>query len=81
MNLIVDNRNDYFTGGNEIMEKVIYYGALFDYCHDDITVIGNIGTDAVQAVKYVYHGTETIEEQATLENLRQIDEGTEKLNE
>lgn len=81
LNFIVDNRYDYFTGGNEMMEKVIYYGALLDYCYDDTTVISNIGTDAVQAVKYVYRGAETIEDQATLENLRQIDEGIKELNE
>ena len=81
LNFIVDNRCNYFTGGNEMMENVIYYGALLDYCYDDSTVISNIGTDAVQAVKYVYRGAETIEDKATLENLRQIDEEVEKLNE
>lgn len=79
LDFIVDNVNKYFTGGNEMIEKVIYYGALLNYCYDDDSEISKIGNDAVQSVKYVYRGAETIEDKATLENMKQLREEIDKL--
>ena len=60
---------------NETMEKTMYYGYYLEYAYeanDPSNVYANLGMDADQAVKYVYRGTETIEDDHVTENLRQI---------
>lgn len=62
---------------NETMEKTMYYGYYLEYAYeadDPTNVYANLGMDAYQAVKYVYRGTETIEDDHVTENLRQIAE-------
>lgn len=65
--------------GNEIMEQAIYNGAIVEYYYtgrDDVRA--SVGMDTVQAVKYVYRGVETVLDDATQENIRQIKKGIEK---
>lgn len=79
LDFIQANYNDYFVD-NETMEKTMYYGALLEYAHqEEKDTIGKIGMDAVQVVKYVYRNNETPEDQATLENLKQIKDGFAEL--
>ena len=70
---IRDTYPDYFVD-DATMEKTMYYGCLLDYAFDDSDIRSNLGTDANQAVKYVYRKVETVEDQATQENLSQIQE-------
>lgn len=64
--------------GPEIMEQAIYNGALVEYFYYVTDRIrSDIGADTVQSVKYVYRGIETVLDDATLENIRQIKEGIE----
>ena len=37
------------------------------------------GTDLVQAIKYVYRGAENVTDDATIENLRQIDKDLDNI--
>lgn len=65
--------------GPEIMEQAIYNGTLVEYFYYVTDrVRSDIGMDTVQAVKYVYRGIETVLDDATQENIRQIKEGIEK---
>lgn len=75
---IVDTVPQWYDGP-EIMEQAIYNGALVEYYYtgrDDVRA--DVGVDTVQAVKYVYRGVETALDDATQENIRQIEEGIEK---
>ena len=72
MQFLKDNYTNYYAN-NETMEKVMYYGYLLEYAYKDIdNSIFNLGQDANQAVKYVYRGTETVDDTATQENLKQV---------
>ena len=72
MQFLKDNYTNYYAN-NETMEKVMYYGCLLEYAYKDIDdSIFNLGQDANQAVKYVYRGTETVDDTATQENLKQV---------
>lgn len=65
--------------GSEIMEQAIYNGAIVEYYYtgkDDIRAA--VGTDTVQSVKYVYRGVETVLDDSTQENIRQIKKGIEE---
>lgn len=72
---------------NDVMEQTIYYGSLLEYYYaidNDpykgfVSIEGEIGMDAVQAVKYVYRNVESPEDTATIENINQINENLEKL--
>lgn len=65
--------------GPEVMEQAIYNGTLVEYFYYVTDrVRSDIGKDTVQAVKYVYRGVETVLDDATQENIRQIKEGIEK---
>lgn len=65
--------------GPEIMEQAIYNGTLVEYFYYVTDrVRSDIGADTVQSVKYVYRGVETVLDDATQENIRQIEEGIEK---
>lgn len=78
---IVDHYPDYYTD-NEVMEQTMAYGFWLQYAYqDDVNsqTYAKLGTDVYQAVKYVYRGAETVEDDATQENLRQIQEHLETL--
>jgi hypothetical protein len=65
--------------GSEIMEQAIYNGAIVQYYYagrNDIR--SNVGTNVIQSVKYVYRGVETVLDDSTRENIRQIKKGIEK---
>lgn len=67
---------------NETMEKTMYYGYYLEYAYeadDPTNVYANLGMDTYQAVKYVYRGTETVEDEHVQENLKQIAEILEAL--
>lgn len=74
LNFLKDNYPNYFTD-NETMEKVMYYGAFLEYSFEGKginDVCATLGQDALQAVKYVYRGVDSIEDDATQENLKQV---------
>ena len=83
----IKNNIDNLFADNETMEKTIYYGSLLEYYyaidHDSYKgfndIRGEIGMDAVQAVKYVYRNTETPNDEHVTENIRQIKENRAKL--
>lgn len=67
---------------NETMEKTMYYGYYLEYAYADngsTNVYANLGMDTYQAVKYVYRGTESTEDDHVIENLRQISEWLNEL--
>lgn len=72
---------NYFVD-NETMEKTMYYGYYLEYAYmsdDPTNAYANLGMDTYQAVKYVYRGTETVEDEHVQENLKQIAEILEAL--
>lgn len=76
LSYLKDNYPNYFTD-NETMEKVMYYGAFLQYSFEDKGLndtCAALGMDAVQSVKYVYRGSEKIEDPSTQENLKQVEE-------
>lgn len=60
-----------FYDSTEIMEKVMYCGYYLEYS-DFGDAVSQLGQDVEQAVKYVYRGAESAEDEATQENLDQI---------
>lgn len=75
---IVENVPQWYDGP-EIMEQAIYNGTIVEYFYYVTDrVRSDIGADTVQSVKYVYRGVETVLDDATQENIRQIKEGIEK---
>lgn len=62
----------YYANADD-MEKFMWYGFLLDYKYDDSDPRSELGTDLTQAIKYVYRFIETTYDDATQENLRQID--------
>lgn len=78
---IIDHYPDYYTD-NETMEQAMAYGFWLEYAYQDdeaSRTYAELGTDVSQAVKYVYRGAEAVEDDATQENLRQIQEHLETL--
>lgn len=76
LSYLKDNYPDYFTD-NETMEKVMYYGAFLEYSFDGNGIndtCATLGQDALQSVKYVYRGADSVEDQATQSNLEQVKE-------
>lgn len=69
---------NYFSN-NEIMEKSMYYGNLLDYAFDDNDARGRAGYNLVKSVKYVYRGTEKVEDEATQNNLKKIQKELAKI--
>ena len=69
---IIEHFPDFYTD-NEMMEKIIYCGYLLEYGYEGGDV-AKLGQDTYQAVKYVYRGAETVDSEATQENLRKIKE-------
>lgn len=86
VNYIKVNIDNLFAN-NEVMENTIYYGSLLEYYyaidHDSYNgfndIKGEIGMDAVQAVKGVYRNTETAQDQHVVENINQIKENLGKI--
>lgn len=68
---ISGNHPNYYTD-NSTMEKTMYYGAYLEYAYSDNADYARLGTDVLQAVKYVYRGAEKVEDQSTQSNLNQI---------
>lgn len=80
VSFIKNNRKNFYKD-IETMEKAIYYGYLLEYAFEDSDKdLANLGQDVYQAIKYVYRGVENIEDEATQENLRQIEEDLQKIN-
>lgn len=76
LSYLKDNYPNYFTD-NETMEKVMYYGAFLEYSFEGKginDVCATLGQDALQTVKYVYRGSDAIEDESTQSNLRQVKE-------
>ena len=68
-----------FYDTNKKMEMYMWYGCLLDYKYDDGDPRSELGTDLVQAIKYVYRKAEKESDNATQENLNQIDESLSKI--
>ena len=80
VSFIKNNRKNFYKD-TETMEKAMYYGYLLEYAFEDSDRdLANLGQDVYQAIKYVYRGVENIEDEATQENLRQIEEDLQKIN-
>ena len=84
---INDNYNNYWVD-NDIMQKTMYYGSLLECMTVDKAksdsnsverTIYDLGSDVVQAVKYVYRKAETVEDESTQSNLKQIKKGLDSL--
>lgn len=70
---------EYFSD-NDTMEHALYYGYYLEFAYDiNESQYAELGIDVEQAVKYVYRGTETVEDKHVQENLRQIAEILEAL--
>lgn len=78
ISFIRDTYPDYFTD-NEIMEKTMYYGYLLDYAYEDSDPYAKLGVDTYQVVKYVYRGAESVEDEATQANLKQLKDSLDNL--
>ena len=78
---IVEHYPDFYTD-NETMEQAIYYGYWLEYAYESdesARDYAELGMDLEQAVKYVYRGAESVEDDATQENLSQIREALEAI--
>lgn len=78
---IVEHYPDFYTD-NETMEQAISYGYWLEYAYesdDSARDYAELGMDLEQAVKYVYRGAESVEDDATQENLSQIREALEAI--
>lgn len=71
---------DYYDD-EKYMELYIYYGYLLDYVFDDSDPRSSLGTNLVQAIKYVYREAESIDDDHTQENLKQIQKNLENIPE
>lgn len=70
---IISDADHKFYNGPEEMERFMWYGYLLDHKFDDSDPRSALGMDLYQAIKYVYRGIETVLDDATHENLAQID--------
>lgn len=71
---IVEHYPDFYAD-NETMEQAISYGYWLEYAYQNDEAArdyAELGMDLEQAVKYVYRGAESVEDDATQENLSQI---------
>lgn len=78
---IVEHYPDFYTD-NETMEQAISYGYWLEYAYESdesARDYAELGMDLEQAVKYVYRGAESVEDDATQENLSQIREALEAI--
>lgn len=78
---IVEHYPDFYAD-NETMEQAILYGYWLEYAYESdesARDYAELGMDLEQAVKYVYRGAESVEDDATQENLSQIRESLEAI--
>ena len=78
---IVEHYPDFYAD-NETMEQAISYGYWLEYAYQNDEAASDyaeLGMDLEQAVKYVYRGSEGVEDDATQENLSQIRESLEAI--
>lgn len=78
---IVEHYPDFYTD-NKTMEQAISYGYWLEYAYESdesARDYAELGMDLEQAVKYVYRGAESVEDDATQENLSQIRESLEAI--
>ena len=78
---IVEHYPDFYAD-NETMEQAISYGYWLEYAYQNDEAARDYaepGMDLEQAVKYVYRGAESVEDDATQENLSQIRESLEAI--
>lgn len=78
---IVEHYPDFYMD-NETMEQAISYGYWLEYAYESdesARDYAELGMDLEQAVKYVYRGAESVEDDATQENLSQIREALEAI--
>mgnify|MGYP002535858935 CR=1 len=78
---IVEHYPDFYAD-NETMEQAISYGYWLEYAYESdesARDYAELGMDLEQAVKYVYRGAESVEDDATQENLSQIRESLEAI--
>lgn len=78
---IVEHYPDFYAD-NETMERAISYGYWLEYAYQNDEAArdyAELGMDVEQAVKYVYRGAESVEDDATQENLSQIRESLEAI--
>lgn len=78
---IVEHYPDFYTD-NETMEQAISYGYWLEYAYESdesARDYAELGMDLEQAVKYVYRGAESVEDDATQENISQIQEALEAI--
>ena len=87
LDFIKNNIDDCFKD-NDTMENMMYYGALLEYAYqnnenmeDNNIIMSNLGSDAVQTVKYVYRNVETKDDDSTKENISQVKDGIKKIEE
>lgn len=81
INYIYENYPDYFKD-NDTMEKTMYYGYYLEYAYaknGEDNIYANLGMDAYQAVKYVYRGSETTDDDHVTANLEQIKDSLSEL--
>lgn len=70
---IEDNIENCFDS-NEIMEKMMYYGALLDCKYEDDTALSQIGFQTLKTIKYVYRGIEKETDPVTVDNIAKLKE-------
>lgn len=78
---IVEHYPDFYAD-NETMEQAISYGYWLEYAYESdesARDYAELGMDLEQAVKYVYRGAESVEDDATQENLSQIRKSLEAI--
>ena len=78
---IVEHYPDFYAD-NETMERAISYGYWLEYAYQNDEAArdyAELGMDLEQAVKYDYRGAESVEDDATQENLSQIRESLEAI--
>lgn len=81
LSYISSNYPNYFTD-NAMMEKTMFYGYYLEYANTkngSDNLGANVGMDTYQAVKYVYRGSETSDDQHVTANLDQIKDGLSQL--
>lgn len=80
-NRIAEKYPDFFAD-EKTMEQLMFCGRLLEKaCSEDGSLRSNatLGMNTVQAIKYVYRGAETVEDEATRINLEEVGEALKSL--